>query len=465
MVRAQFFARTALGLALAMGVAAGGVSAPAMAKEKEKKAEAPKITPTKGFIPAYQSAKNGLDAAAKRQDVIDGRAAITAAENAYRSAQGKAARDAARAKYDAAIAALGGVVAAEKQLVENAFNAATSADDKFIAGQLGLTLGQLSFDKLMQRRGLQAMVDSGKVSAADTAKFNYYIGGLAFDSRDFAGARAAFQAAISGGYTEGGIDALLADAYINDNQAGEGLKVLDAAIAKRGAAAPEDWIRKGIVTAYKAKLAQEAVGFSTKLVSGYPTRENWALAIAVVRDMVQFQNQEQLDLMRLMERTGSWSEARDYFEYIQAVDPRRLPGEALKIIDLGIASGKLQTSDVSVTDARTIASSRIAADKASLAGLERDARAANATAATAMAGGDAYLSYGQVAKAEELYQIALAKPGADTPRLLTRLGIAQTDQGKTAEAQATFAKVTGLRAPIAALWSAYAKSKAAAPAQ
>jgi len=464
MVRAKFFARTALGLALAMGVAAGGVSAPAMAKEKEKKAEAPKITLSKGFMPAYQATKTALDAAAKRPDVVAGREAATAAENAYRSAQGKAARDAARAKYDAAIAALGTVVAAENQAVENAFTAATTPDDKFVAGQLGLTLGQLSLDKKMQRRGLQSMVDSGKVAAADAAKFNYYIGGLAFDSRDYAGARAAFQAAIAGGYTEGGIDGLLADSYFNDNQVAEGLKVLNAAIAKRGAAAPEDWIRKGIVVSYKAKLAPEAVAFSNKLVEGYPTKENWALAIAVIRDMSQFQNQEQLDLMRLMDRTASWSEARDYFEYIQAADPRRLPAEALKVIDLGIASGKLQASDVSVSDARNIASGRIAADKASLVGLERDARAASGSAATAMAGGDAYLSYGDAAKAEALYQIALSKPGVDAPRVLTRLGIAQTDLGKTAEAQATFAKVTGLRAPIAALWSAYAKSKAA-PAQ
>lgn len=462
MVRAKFFARTALGLALAMGVATGGVSAPAMAKEK--KAEAAKISLSKGFMPSYQAAKTGLDAAAKRQDIVDGRAAVTAAENAYRSAQGKAARDAAKAKYDASVAALNAAVTAENQLVETAFGAATSADDKFVAGQLGLTLGQLSHDKQMQRRGLQAMVDSGKVSAADAAKFNYFIGGLAFDSRDYAGARSAFQSAIAAGYTEGGIDGLLADAYFNDNQTAEGLKVLDAAIAKRGAAAPEDWIRKGIVVAYKGKLAQEAIGFSNKLVQGYPTKDNWALAIAVVRDMAQFQNQEQLDLMRLMERTGSWSEARDYFEYIQAADPRRLPAEAMKVIDLGISSGKLQSSDVSVADARSIASGRIAADKASLVGLERDARAANSSAATAMAGGDAFLSYGDAAKAEALYEIALTKPGADTPRLLTRLGIAQADLGKTAEAQATFAKVTGVRAPIAALWSAYAKSKAA-PAQ
>ena len=63
-----------------------------------------------------------------------------------------------------------------------------------------------------------------------------------------------------------------------------------------------------------------------------------------------------------------------------------------------------------------------------------------------------------------MYKIALTKPGVDTPRALTRLGIAQTDLGRYAEAQETFAKVTGPRVPIAQLWSAYAKSKMAAPA-
>ena len=92
--------------------------------------------------------------------------------------------------------------------------------------------------------------------------------------------------------------------------------------------------------------------------------------------------------------------------------------------------------------------------------LIADARAATASAATAMAGGDAFLSYGQAAKAEELYQLALAKPGADTPRLLTRLGIAQADAGNYADAQATFGKVTGPRQPMAQLWQVYVAQKA-----
>lgn len=458
MVRAKFFARTALGLALALG-AAGGLSTPAIAKDK--KPEAAKVTPSKAFVPVYMASKNAIDAAGKRADVVQARAAVTAAENAYRSAQGKKARDEARGKYDASVAALGTLLAPEAATVEQAFTAATTPDDKLFAGQLALNLGNVAFDKKMQRRGLQSMVDSGKASPADTAKFNYFIGGLAYDMRDFAGARTALQAAIAGGYTEGGIDGLLADTYFNDNQPVEGLKVLDAAIAKQGGAAPEDWLRKGIVVAYKSKLPDQAVAYSTRLVQSYPTQENWSLGIAVVRDMSKFQNQESIDLLRLMQRTNSWSEARDYIEYIQAADPRRQPGEALKIVNLGVDSGKLQASDPFVTDARTIAAGRIAADKASLPGLERDARAANSTAATAMAAGDAYLSYDDAPKAEAMYVLALTKAGVDAPRVLTRLGIVQTDQGKYADAQATFAKVTGIRVPIAQMWSAYAKSKAA----
>ena len=46
------------------------------------------------------------------------------------------------------------------------------------------------------------------------------------------------------------------------------------------------------------------------------------------------------------------------------------------------------------------------------------------------------------------------------PLVLTRQGIAQVQQGKHADAQATFAKVTGVRQPIANLWGLYAAQKA-----
>jgi hypothetical protein len=111
-----------------------------------------------------------------------------------------------------------------------------------------------------------------------------------------------------------------------------------------------------------------------------------------------------------------------------------------------------------------VATGRLAADRASLPTLERDGRAANASAVTATGAADAFLSYGEAAKAEVLYTMALNKPGAEKDRILTRLGIAQLDQGKHAEAQASFGKVTGARRNIAQLWALYAAQKAAGTA-
>ena len=60
-----------------------------------------------------------------------------------------------------------------------------------------------------------------------------------------------------------------------------------------------------------------------------------------------------------------------------------------------------------------------------------------------------------------MYQLALGKPGVDTPRVLTRMGIAQIDTGDYAGAKATFAKITGPRQPLGELWTVYADEKAA----
>jgi hypothetical protein len=126
---------------------------------------------------------------------------------------------------------------------------------------------------------------------------------------------------------------------------------------------------------------------------------------------------------------------------------------------VGLLVRPAAANDRFVVEARQVASSRIAADRASLPSFERDARAGSASAATVIGAADAFLSYGDMVKAESLYTIALNKPGANRDLVLTRLGIAQVDQGKTADALATFAKVQGQRKAIAQLWSAYARQK------
>lgn len=415
----------ALALALALGTAGGGsmLSAPAMAKDA-----APELSA--GFRAIAAPLQKELEEAKKKQG-------------------------------DAA------TVAAVKAKVEAGLAAAQTPDDKFFAGNFAIQGSMLDNDTALQRRGLESVIGSGKLPAADVGKYNYYLGANAYSAKDFATARKAFGAAVAAGFRENDVEALLAESYFTENQAAQGLDVLMKSIEARtaaGTAAPEAWYRRGLGVAYNAKLLDQAGRYSNALVAAYPSTQNWSGAISVVRTVGNFQPQEMLDLLRLMARTKSFSEGSEYLDYAQVADARRLPGEVVKILDQGIAAGKIKAADNFVSESKGIANSRIASDKASLPGLERDARGASANATLAMAAGDAFLSYENPVTAEAMYQIAASKPGVDMGRALTRLGIAQADQGKYAEAQATFAKVTGVRKPIAALWTIYAAQRAKAPA-
>ena len=77
-----------------------------------------------------------------------------------------------------------------------------------------------------------------------------------------------------------------------------------------------------------------------------------------------------------------------------------------------------------------------------------------------MVTGDAYLGYGEYAKAAELYRAALTKSGVDTNLANLRLGIALARSGDKAGATAAFNAVTGPRADIAKYWLLYLSTRA-----
>ena len=129
----------------------------------------------------------------------------------------------------------------------------------------------------------------------------------------------------------------------------------------------------------------------------------------------------------------------------------------MSIINDAYASGVIpKGSDSWVEEQYKSATGLVAADKAALTSLERDASAATAKLRTVMAAGDTFLSYGDYAKAAAFYEKSLTLADADRDTSLTRLGIAQIGAGNLDAAIATFKQVSGLRAPIARLWSAYA---------
>ncbi len=417
----------ALAIALATGATLGitALEAPAFAQKKDKKskeAEKPKADYSKGFVAAYSPINDLFQAEPKDN------AAITAG-------------------------------------IPTVLAAIETPDDRFAAGNLIYSFGRSTSDQSLQRKGIDMMLESGRVPAESQDDYYFLSGQLAYQDKDWEAARTRLLAAIDAGYDSNGPQAIIAETYFSQDKFAEGLEYLAAEINKRAAAGqPVDqlWLRRGIAVSYTNDFGETAGAFARMNAKMFPDRDSWGDAIAIERNFNDFDAQETLDILRLSQRTGSLRNERDYVDYIEVADARRLPGEVTSVVAEGMAAGLLNAKDLFIAESSSTAKARLSADQAELPALERDARKPSSTAVTSTAAGDAFLSYGKAAQAEEMYTIALGKAGADLPRVMTRLGITQVDQGKIEEAKASFAKVTGNRAPIAKLWTVYAEQKAAA---
>ena len=454
----KFVTSPTLAIALALGLVASAslVATPASAAKKKKKDEGQKLEFSKGFVAVAGPAQSAFDELGKRKDVQAAQAQVDAAIQSRDDQQVASAR-----------AAMNSAIAGELNQLEQVFGAIENESDRFLAGSLAVNLGNAAKDPNLQRRGIKSMLASGKSEPEQVPRFNAIAGQLAYQAGDNADAHKYLQQAVNLGYTDNNVEVVLAEAYMGDNKAAQGVAVLKKALDSRrssGSLAPDSWYRRGLLSAYNAGMLNETADFGAMLIRDHPEPKNIGAAATILREIGAFGSQETLDLMRLIGRTNSYAEERDYVEYIQAADPRRLPGEVLEVISAGIASGRLSSDDTFVSDARAQASERAAGDRAGLSSYAADARKPSASVATVTGAADALLSYGEVAEAEELYNLALGKGGTDEAQVLTRLGIAQIDQGKFGAARSTLAKVAGKRSTIAKLWAAYAEQKAAASA-
>lgn len=397
-------------LALGAALVLGGVVQPAAAQDKAAKA-----APSVKLGAPFRAAASPAQAALKANDTASAEAKIAAAE---------------------AVAA--------------------SPDEKLVAAQLRLQLATALKDQAMQAKAVKAMLDSGSAAvSADLPRLNYYAGSFAYQANDYANAVRYLTEAERLGYTDNNnVYLMLAEANFKQNNVPAGLALVDKAVALETAAgrkAPEAWYARAASVAYKAKLMNETAKWTRAQVRAYPTPANWRSALIIYRDGEKRDPQLNLDLFRLMRASKSMAGERDYYELATTAFERGLPGEAKSVLDEGIANGALSLSNRAIADLRAVVIPKVAADQASLSAAERQAAAA-ATGRVAAATGDAYLGYGQDAKALALYKTALSKGGVDVDQVNTRMGIALARLGQKAEARTAFQAVKGPRAEIAAFW-------------
>jgi tetratricopeptide (TPR) repeat protein len=335
-------------------------------------------------------------------------------------------------------------------------------DDRNAAGNLILILGNKLSDPALQRQGLEMMLASGKVAPDKVGQFQFFVGNLAYSAKDFPGARKALQASIAAGYTQNDPEAMLAESYFGEGLAKEGLAYFEGVIKARRAAGttvPDNWVTRGLKIAYESKLNAEAVTWSKMLVAGNPTPKNWLQSLQVVGAVSDLDPQAQLDLLRLMLETGGISTRNEYVLYIETADPRIMAAEVNKVLAAGVAAGKITATEDYYKEVKRVVDARLPSQATEAAQYAKEARGPAGKGSTAQSAGDIYLSIGDLAQAEAMYQLALDKGVTDRNVALTRLGMVQARQGKGDAAKATLQQVTGPRANVAQMWSAYVDSK------
>lgn len=346
--------------------------------------------------------------------------------------------------------------------------AAVSGDEKNAAGNLMLQVGQNLRDMAMQRQGIEMMLASGKIPPESQGQYYYYVGNFALQARDFAAGRTALQQAVTMGYTpaqaatDPAIDPrtqILQSYFLERNfpelvQTAEGLLT-----AANGGSVPELWLTYGLQGAIETQNAEAAARFSVPLVQQYPNPRNVRNAVRVALSQAGVRNGPIMaDAMRLLYEANAMTAESDVAAYVGSLDARLMANEVLRVLERSSSTNVIPASDEFHTSNFATATERAGPERSAAPGLLSDAQAA-ATGLEAYEAGEIFMSLGDYAQAEALYEMALTKGSQDRDRDLMRQAIAEYRGGKKAEASATFAQVGGTRARLAALWQAFIASQ------
>lgn len=341
-------------------------------------------------------------------------------------------------------------------------------DDQFMISQMALGIGLKLQDNAMVEKALDSAIASGKLSEEDQVKYLRNSGALALQRNDYPKAIGSFEQVLAKTPTDTALMSDLAELYRRQGNSAKAIALLHQAIdtgakANDGTTADESLYKRWLALAYDGKNSAETAAAGKALVSAYPSTSNWRDALVIYSEGAKLDDQGQLDVYRLQYALGALAGERDYIDYAETAIRRGFPGEAKRVLDTGVAKNALSSTNTNVREMNTQIGPLIRDDKSELPGLERQARS-SANGKQAMGTADAYLGYGDYAKAADLYRTALAKGGIDADTANLRLGFALGNTGDAKGAKDAFGKVQGAKlAQLAQYYAIWLNQKNSPP--
>ena len=334
---------------------------------------------------------------------------------------------------------------------------AKTADDKYAIGQLALKAAIAQKDNAGETAAIDMIANSGFVDAATSSKLYASLGTTLYNAKQFPQATAAFQRAVTIDPNNVQVYSLLGEAKFAQGQKAEAAADFQHAVQialASGQKPDEALLKRGVTVAYDAK-SPLAVQLGREWAAAYPSPDSWRNSIAIYRNMNHPDVEGTLDLLRLMQATGSLNSG-DYALFAEAAAEQGNFNEAQAVIDAGLAAHTINASDPQFRD---VISGLKGKPKATAADLEAAAKM-SPSATNLLRIGDRYYGMGNYSQAATVYRQVLSKPDADKDVANLHLGMALARAGDEAGATAALNAVSGPRAQIAEYWLAYVQQHA-----
>lgn len=358
--------------------------------------------------------------------------------------------------------------ATAKTKLDAATAKAKTPADKGQIDRLRFYLGSQTKDGAAQIAAINALVAGGTLTPEETKQYKSALAAAHAEAGDAVASRNAAKAYIDEyGGTPDQMISMANEFYKANDNANTVTYATKAITAIKATGKPdESWYR--LLASAHSRLGQAAEVRTVREqhLSDYPMSQNaeqyWKELIVPAQEAPGYGPGVRLDLFRTLQAAGVKLNAQERTSLSDGALKRGLPNEAFTVLESAVAAND---ATLTALDKENFAEAKtqIVSDKAGLAKEAADAQA-KGTGADMASIGEAYLSYGDNAKAVELLKAAIAKGIADAGELdaaKLHLGIAQYRAGDKDAARATWAEVKADTAPgiLASNWTLISKIK------
>ncbi|SHG43239.1 Tetratricopeptide repeat-containing protein [Massilia sp. CF038] len=232
---------------------------------------------------------------------------------------------------------------AELRKLDNVGN--KTANESYLIERVRAAAASSAGDYDTAAKSFENLINSGKLSAAESAKFSEGLVGIYMRGKEYGKANAAINKALAKGDSPQ-LRGYLIQNYVSMGNINEAMKLLNndlRAAEKAGRAPQEDQLKMLANLQNMSGDKQNYVGTIEKLAQHYPQRTYWEDLLNRVVSKPGFSSRLNIDVLRLKLANNLLKKPSDYMELAQLVLRDGAAAEAVKIIEKGYKAGILGT--------------------------------------------------------------------------------------------------------------------------